>query len=310
LHSHWEVTLNLVQGFSPYLLEQVQNDNERILLLPLLKGGCEGFKREMLIIGERINASRKPIAEAIASRNAVFIQNEAKAQAMAGADYLDVNAGTFVGEEEKHLQWVIETVQEAVDLPLCIDSPDPSVIITMVPLMRKTPMINSITLEPSRLEGILPLVVKHKTKVIGLCQSGDSIAGTAEAKVKMAGQLIERVKAAGIPLDDLYIDPLVYPLATNDESALATLDAIEQIMKQFPSVHTTCGLTNVSYGLPNRKLVNRTFLVAAIASGLDCTILDPTDKQLFGALKAALMVVGKDQFCMEYISALREGRFE
>jgi len=264
----------------------------------------------MLIIGERINASRKSIAEAIASRNAPFIQNEAKSQAMAGADYLDVNAGPFVGEEAKHLQWIIETVQEAVDLPLCIDSPDPSVIKAMIPLVKKTPMINSITLEPSRLEGILPLVTEYKTKVIALCQSGDSIADIAEAKVKMAGQLVEKVKAVGIPLDDLYIDPLVYPLATNDLSALATLDAIEQIMKQFPGIHTTCGLTNVSYGLPNRKLVNRTFLVAAIVRGLDSAILDPTDHQLIGALKASLMIVGKDEFCMQYIAGFREGKLD
>ncbi len=264
----------------------------------------------MLTIGERINASRKSIAEAIASRSTAFIQNEAKVQAMAGADYLDVNAGTFVGEEAKHLEWIIEAVQEVVDLPLCIDSPDPSVIKAMVPLVKRTPMINSITLEPSRFEGILPLVVEHRTKVIGLCQSGDSIADTAEAKVKMAGQLVDNVKAAGIPLENLYIDPLVYPLSTSDGSALATLDAIEQIMKQFPGIHTTCGLTNVSYGLPNRKLVNRTFLVAAIVRGLDSAILDPTDKQLFGALKAALMVVSKDEFCMEYIAAIRKGRLE
>lgn len=264
----------------------------------------------MLIIGERINASRKSIAEAIASRNAPFIQNEANIQAMAGADYLDVNAGTFVGEEAKHLRWVIETVQEVIHLPLCIDSPDPSVIKAMIPWVKKTPMVNSITLERSRLEGILPLVAEYKTKVIALCQSGDSIADTAEAKMKMTGQLVERVKATGIPLDDLYIDPLVYPLATNDQSALATLDAIERIMKEFPGVHTTCGLTNVSYGLPNRKLVNRTFLVSAVARGLDSVILDPTDKQLFGALKSALMIVGKDEFCMQYIAGFREGKLE
>lgn len=264
----------------------------------------------MLIIGERINASRKSIAEAIASRNAPFIQNEAKTQAMAGANYLDVNAGTFFGEEAKHLRWIIEIVQEVVDLPLCIDSPDPAVIKAMLPLVKKKPMINSITLESSRLEGILPMVAEYKTKVIALCQSGDSVADTAEVKVRMAGQLVEKVKAAGIPLGDLYIDPLVYPLATNDQSALATLDAIDQITKQFPGVHTTCGLTNVSYGLPNRKLVNRTFLVAAIARGLDSAILDPTDKQLFGTLKAALMIAGKDEFCMQYIAGFREGRFE
>jgi 5-methyltetrahydrofolate--homocysteine methyltransferase len=264
----------------------------------------------MLIIGERINASRKRIAEAISSRNISFIQNEAKIQATAGADYLDINAGTFVGEEAKHLRWIVETVQEVVDLPLCIDSPDPSVIKAVFPLVKKTPMINSITLEPFRLEGILPWVAEHKAKVIALCQSGDSIADTVEAKVGTAGQLVEKVREAGISLDDLYIDPLVYPLATNDQSALATLDAIEKIMKQFPGVHTTCGLTNVSYGLPNRKLVNRTFLVAAIVRGLDSAILDPTDKQLFGALKATLMIAGKDEFCMQYITAFREGGLE
>jgi cobalamin-dependent methionine synthase I len=264
----------------------------------------------MLIIGERINASRKPIAEAITSRNASFIQNEARVQALAGADYLDVNAGTFVGEEAKHLQWVIETVQEVVDLPLCLDTPDPSVIKAMIPLAKKVPLINSITLDPSRLEGILPLVTGHKTRVIALCQSGDSVADTVEAKVKMAGQLVEKVKTAGIPLDNLYIDPLVYPLATNDQSALATLDAIERITKEFPGAHTICGLTNVSYGLPNRKLVNRTFLVSAVARGLDSAILDPTDKQLFGALKASLMITGKDEFCMGYIAGFREGRLE
>jgi 5-methyltetrahydrofolate--homocysteine methyltransferase len=126
----------------------------------------------------------------------------------------------------------------------------------------------------------------------------------------MAGLLVEKVSAAGVPLDHLYIDPLVYPLATNPQSATATLDAIEGIMKAFPGVHTTCGLTNVSHGLPSRKLVNRTFLTAAIARGLDSAILDPTDKQLYGALKAALMVVGNDDFCMEYITAFREGKFE
>lgn len=264
----------------------------------------------MIIIAERINASRKHIAQAIATRNVGFIQSEAKAQAEAGADYIDVNAGTFVGEEAKHLAWVIEVVQEVTDLPLCIDSPDPQVIKTVLPLVKSTPMINSITLEPRRLKGILPLVVEHRTKVIGLCQAEDEVAESKEAKVRLAERLVEEVTRAGVPLEDLFIDPLVYPLATNSQSAVATLGATEEIMKRFPGVHTTCGLTNVSHGLPNRKLVNRTFLVAAIARGLDSAILDPTDKQLWGALKAAEMIMGKDEFCMGYIGAFREGRLE
>lgn len=264
----------------------------------------------MLIIGERINSSRTPIADAISSRNAGFIQSEAKAQVDAGADYLDVNAGSFIGEEAKHLRWLIEVVQEVTECPLCIDSPDPAVIKSVLPLIKGAPMINSITLEPARLEGILPLIVEYKCKVIGLCQTEDSIAETTEDKVKLAGQLVEKVTASGVLLDDLYIDPLVYPLGTNTGSALATLNAIEQIMKQFPGVHTTCGLTNISYGLPNRKLVNRTFLVAAIVRGLDSAIMDPTDKILYGSLKDVLMLMGKDDFCTEYISAFKEGCLE
>lgn len=264
----------------------------------------------MLIIAERINASRKYIRQAIASGNAAFLQDEAKTQVLAGADYIDVNAGTFVGEEADRLRWVIETVQAVIDVPLCIDSPDPEVIEHVLPFVNRRPIINSITLEPDRLESILPLVVEHKTKVIGLCQAEDSMAETTEEKVMLAGRIVEMVTKAGVPLDDLYIDPLVYPLSTDTQSALATVNSIERIMCEFPGVHTTCGLTNASYGLPNRKLVNRTFLVTAVAHRLDSAILDPTDKHLYGALRAALAVVGKDDFCMRYISDYREGRFE
>jgi cobalamin-dependent methionine synthase I len=264
----------------------------------------------MLIIGERINASRKNIAEAITSKDSAFLQEEVRIQTEAGADYIDVNAGTFVGEEAERLMWVIETVQEVCDLPLCIDSPDAEVIKAVLPLVKKRPMINSITLEPARLEGILPLVVDYKAKVIGLCQAEDSLADSAEAKVEMAGRLVEEVTSAGIPRDDLYIDPLVYPLGTDHTSARATTDGIGRIMKEFPGVHTTCGLTNVSYGLPGRKLVNRTFLVACVIQGLDSAIMDPTDKLLYGALKAALLVAGKDDFSMNYIRAFRAGRLE
>lgn len=264
----------------------------------------------MLIIAERINASRKTIAAAISAGDAAFIQIEAKAQDLAGADYIDVNAGTFVGQEIEKLKWIVAAVQDATDKPLCIDSPDPKVIGALAPLVKKTPMINSITLEPERLEGILPIAAGRKAKVIALCQSEDAMAETADDKLKMAEKLVEKATAAGIPLDDLYIDPLAYPLSTNVRSVSETLAAIERIMTRFPGVHTTCGLTNVSYGLPARKLINRTFLTAAILRGLDSAIMDPTDRQLYSALKAALAVSGRDDFCMGLITAFREGKLE
>jgi 5-methyltetrahydrofolate corrinoid/iron sulfur protein methyltransferase len=264
----------------------------------------------MLLIAERINSSRKQIAQAIATGDRVFIQTEAKSQTMAGAHYLDVNAGTFYGEEADKLKWVVEAVQEVTELPLSIDSPDPAVIKGVMPFLRKTPIINSITLEPSRIEGILPLIVEYRTKVIALCQAEEGMSETADQKVALAGQLVEKLTVAGVLLDDLYIDPLVYPLSTNPKSAAATLDAIGEIMKRFPGVHTVCGLTNVSYGLPARKLINRAFLAAAITKGLDSAIIDPTDKLLFAMLKAVSLVAGQDDYCMDYISAFRGGRIE
>jgi 5-methyltetrahydrofolate corrinoid/iron sulfur protein methyltransferase len=262
----------------------------------------------MLIVAERINSSRKSVARAIEARDTAFIQNEARKQTEAGADYIDVNAGAFADDEPAYLRWIVETVQEVTDLPLSIDSPNPAVIDGVLPLIKRPPMINSTTLEPGRLYGILPLAAAHKAKVIGLCQSEDQMAETVDHKVRLAGQLVERIATAGISLDDLYIDPLVYPLATHPQAGMAAITAIEQIMTQFPGVHTICGLTNISYGLPERKLINRTFLVTAISRGLDAAILDPTDTLLYAALKAGLAVAGKDDYCMDYITAFREGR--
>jgi len=136
------------------------------------------------------------------------------------------------------------------------------------------------------------------------------LSETVDQKVALARQLVEKLTGAGVPLDDLYIDPLVYPLSTNPKSAAATLEAIGEIMRRFPGVHTVCGLTNVSYGLPARKLINRAFLAAAINRGLDSAIIDPTDKLLYAMLKAATLVAGQDDYCMDYITVFRQGRLE
>ncbi len=264
----------------------------------------------MLIVGERINSSRKAIREAILALDRETIQAEAKRQAAAGADYIDVNAGTFVGEESKRLKWLIEAVQEVCDLPLTVDSPDPEVIRAALPGVRKKPMINSVTLERKRIDGILPLVKEYGAKVIGLCQSEGAMADTAGAKFEMACRIVDEIDRAGIPLDDCYIDPLVYPLGTNHASAHETIEAFARIAREMPTVHTICGLTNVSYGLPNRSLINRSFLIASVTHGLDSAILDPTDKQLWSALKAALLIDGRDDFSADYIDAFRAGRLE
>jgi cobalamin-dependent methionine synthase I len=262
----------------------------------------------MLIVAERINASRKAIRAALEAMDAAAIQQEARAQAAAGAQFIDVNGGTFPGREPELLTWLVETVQAVTDTPLCLDSPDPDALAAALPRVRRGPvMINSINLERDRYAKVLPLALEHKAKLIALCQGEDLPAATCEQKVSLAGQLIERLTKAGMSLDDLYVDPLVFPLGTDSQSAQATIDAIGEIMRSFPGVHTICGLTNVSHGLPARKLVNRTFLVAAMTRGMDAAIVDPTDPQLMSAMRAARAVCGRDEYCMEFIDAFREG---
>lgn len=262
----------------------------------------------MLIVAERINSSRKAINGAIKAQDADFIRAEAKAQAEAGADYIDVNAGSFVGQEAEYLCWLVAVVQGATELPLCLDSPDPAAIAAALEVVKGPVMLNSITLEKQRLAGMLPMVKKYRTKIVALCQSEKGMANTVSEKVGIAQQMVVVLTKEGVALDDIYIDPLIYPIATDTQSAVAALGAISEIRQLFPGVHTICGLTNVSFGLPVRKLINRAFLVAAMAHGLDSAIIDPTDRELMASLVAAETILDRDKFCVGYITAYREGK--
>ncbi len=262
----------------------------------------------MLIVAERINASRKAIRAALEALDAAAIQQEARAQAAAGAHYIDVNGGTFPGREAELLGWLVDVVQDVTDKPLCLDSADAAALAAALPKVKApVPMINSINLERERYERVLPLALEHHAKVVALCQGEDRLASTAERKIELASQLVERLARAGIALDDIYVDPLVFPLGTDSQSAQATIEAIGVIMRRFPGVHTICGLTNVSFGMPVRRLINRTFLVGAMGRGLDAAIIDPTDTHLVSAMHAARAVFGRDEYCVELLDAFREG---
>jgi 5-methyltetrahydrofolate--homocysteine methyltransferase len=263
----------------------------------------------MLIVAERINASRRPIRAALEARDAATIEREAKSQADSGANFIDVNGGTFPGREPELLCWLVEVVQAATGLPLCLDSPDPAAITAALAKVKSArPMINSISLEPERFEQMLPLVLEHRAKVIALAQGPGVPPPDAEGKVRLAAELVDRLTRAGVALDDIYVDPLVLPVGVDPQSGLATIEAIGEITRRYPGVHTICGLTNVSHGLPARALVNRTFLVAAMTRGLDAVIGDPTDPRLMTALKAAEALLGRDEYCLAFIDAFNAGR--
>ncbi len=263
----------------------------------------------MLIVAERINASRRAIRAALEAMDADAIQHEATSQAAAGAGYIDVNAGTFPGREAELLCWLVDVVQAVTDLPLCLDCPDPAALAAALPRVKAPrPMINSINLEAERFDRVLPLVRDFDAKVVALVQGQGVPPSTAEGKVELAVRLVDRLVAADVAPDDIYVDPLVFPVAVDSASALATVDAIGEIMRRYPGVHTICGLTNVSHGLPARALVNRTFLVAAMGRGMDSAIIDPTDTHLMTAMRAAEAVLGRDEYCMAFLEGVQAGR--
>jgi 5-methyltetrahydrofolate--homocysteine methyltransferase len=263
----------------------------------------------VLIVGERINASRKAIRAALEKLDATVIQAEARKQAAAGAHYIDVNGGTFPGREPELLSLLVDVVQEVTDLPLCVDSSDPAALTAALPKVKQAPpMINSISLEGERFTKVLGLAREHKAKLIALCQGEGLPASTTQSKVALASQLIDRLTAGGIALDDIYVDPLAFPLATDPLSGTAVLAAIREVMSRYPGVHTICGLTNVSHGLPARKLMNRTFLVAAISHGMDAVIADPTDAALMAGILAGEALLGRDEYCMEFIQGFQDGK--
>ncbi len=264
----------------------------------------------MLIVGERINTSRKNILPAVENRDANFIVDTAKSQYNAGADYIDVNAGTLLGKEPDALVWLVKTVQDAVDVPLTIDSPNPEAIKLALMAHKGKAMINSITAETERYSQILPLIKEYNTKIIALAMDDSGIPTTAEGRLTAARKLVDALTSEGIQLDEIYVDPLVYPIATGSEYGKAVIDTISTIKKEYPGIHTICGLSNISHGLPVRKLLNQAFLVMCITVGLDSAIIDPLDQRLMGLLYASEALIGADEFCTEYLVAAREGKFE
>ena len=264
----------------------------------------------MLIVGELINSSRKPIKAAVEAQDAEEIQKIAKDQHDHGADFIDVNAGTFVGKESEYMQWLVKTVQETVEAPCCIDSPDPKVVEAAISVHQGTPMINSISLEKERYDALLPVIAGTDLKVIALCMSDKGMPETKDDRVAIADELINSLVKNNVAIENIFVDPLVQPISTKDSYGMDFMNAVEAIMTGFPGVHTICGLSNISYGLPERKLINQTFAVMAIAKKLDAAIINPLDKRMMANIIAAETLAGRDEYCSNYLTAYREEKLK
>ncbi len=262
----------------------------------------------MIIVGEKINTSRKSISEAVKRRDADYIIKVAREQREAGADYIDVNAGTFLDEEVDCLCWLVKTIQNEIDLPLCLDSPNPEALSEAVKCHKGEPLINSISLETGRYESILPLITSNPCSIVALCISRTSMPTTVEERVQVGSELIKSLADNGIPLEKIYLDPLVQPVSVDTRMGMAAIESIGKIMKAFPGVRTICGLSNISFGLPHRRLINRSFLALCMAYGLTAAIVDPTDNKLMSTILAIEMLLGRDEYCEKFIEAHQTGK--
>lgn len=259
----------------------------------------------MLIIGELINCTRKKVGEAAQRRDEEFFRDLARKQVAAGAHVLDVNGG-LPDQEAELLPWLVERVQEVVDVPLCLDSADPDAMVKALPLCKKRSLVNSISDEPARW-AMLPALKEHHPNLIVLCLSEAGVPKGVEERVAVASRLVDRLTAEGFTLDDLYVDPCVMPIATG-LNGRDLLQAASAISARYPGVHISAGISNVSFGLPNRKLLNETYLMLLMAWGLDTAIVDPCDAQLMMNIAAAEALLGRDAGCKSYMRAYREGK--
>lgn len=264
----------------------------------------------MLIVGERINSTRKPVNEAIKARNAAFILKEVVEQRQAGAAFIDVNCAVTAGDEVQDIDWVVSVIQsEMTDINICIDSPNYLAIDRALKVYKGSGdiLINSITADDARINAILPLAIARGASVVALTMSERGMPNTALERFEIAKSIRDKVRNQGFDPARLYFDPLVRPISTEPTQANEALKALV-LIKGMDGAKTICGLSNVSYGLPKRSVINSQFLSMAIHQGLDAAILDPLDKYIMTTVRASSALVGKDEYCGEYIKAFREGK--
>ena len=264
----------------------------------------------MIIIGEKINGSIPAVGEAIARRDAEFIRTRAKMQEEAGAAFIDCCASVPESEELETLKWMIDCIQEASDLPISLDSPSPRVLAEAWKLVGRPGLFNSVSGEGNKMDVLFPILAEHPDwQCIALLSDDGGIPEDAEGRLEVFDRIMERASAYGIAPDRLHIAPLVEMLCTSEDGIQTITEIIRTVRMRCPDVHITAAISNISYNLPVRRLVNQAFMVLAMNAGLDSAILDPTNRDLMGAVYATEALLGEDEYCMEYIGAYRQGLF-
>jgi len=263
-----------------------------------------GDNRPTVLIGERINPTgKKKLTEALKAGDMEIVRKEALAQVEAGADILDVNVGAFGVDEVSLLPKAVKAVMQTVDVPLCLDSSNPDAVEAALKVYEGKPLVNSVTCEGRSLKRILPLVKEHGAAVIGMVQDEDGIPKDAERRVRIAHKIVEEVEAAGISRENLVIDCLAFAVGAEPSSGVAVIEAIRRIKAEL-GVNMTMGGSNVSFGLPDRRLINNAFVAMAVAAGVTCPIVDVA--KVRSIILAADLVLGRDQRARRYVEAYRQ----
>ena len=261
-----------------------------------------GFDRPFVIIGERINPTgRKKLAEEMAAGNYDTVIADAIAQVAAGAQMLDVNAGIPLADEPAILAEAIQLVQGVTDVPLSIDSSIVAALESGLSVYQGKPLVNSVTGEEDRLETVLPLVAKYGAAVVAITNDESGISEDPDVRFEVARKIVERAADHGIPKEDIVVDPLVMPIGAMGDAGRQVFRILRRLREEL-GVNSTCGASNVSFGLPNRPTLNAAFLPMAIASGLTSAITSPLHTEMLHAVKAADVLMGNDGHCSGWIA--------
>jgi len=257
-----------------------------------------------VLIGERINPTgKKRLAAALEAGDMDLVRKEALAQVQAGADILDINVGTPGVDEVALLPQAVQAVMETVDVPLCLDSDNSQAIEAALKVYKGKPIINSVNGQEERLKQILPLVKEYGAAVIGLTMDDEGIPQDVERRVAIAHKIIEQAEALGIPREDIIIDCLCLTIATDSRAGSVTLEAVRRVKAEL-GVNQTLGASNISFGLPDRTVLNSAFLALAIAAGVTCPVVDVA--KVRPAALATDLLLGRDEYAQRYIKAYRQ----
>lgn len=264
----------------------------------------------MIIVGEKINGSIPVVAEAIAKRDSEFIKNRAKMQVEANASFIDCCASVPEAVELETLKWMIDCIQEVTDTPISVDSPSADILAEAYKYCKHPGLFNSVSGEGDKIDKIFPIMAQPENKdweVIALLSDDTGIPKTAADRLRVFDHIMAKAKEYGIDPSRIHIDPLVEMLCTSEDGIAMNIEVISTVRKRYPTIHITAAVSNISFNLPVRKLINLGFTVLAMNAGLDSAILDPTNRDMLGLIYATEALLGMDDYCMEYIGAYRDG---